>query len=183
MNEISIGTLKKLIRYDPDTGNFFRLIQLSAAGGIGLCPKSYDKDGYTRIHAGGKRYKSHRLAWFYMTGEWPDCEIDHINGIRDDNRFENLRKVSGSENKRNTSIPNTNKSGVMGVCWDTNRQMWKPQIQVEGTTINLGRFLSLFEAVCVRKSAEKKYGFHQNHGKGPSDHNTLKSRSGKNING
>lgn len=75
--------------------------------------------GYVRIGLGGAKsnsYMAHRLAWLYMTGEWPVADIDHINGKRSDNRWVNLRSVSRSVNLQNQRVARSNNNtGLLGV--------------------------------------------------------------------
>ena len=119
---------------------------------------------YIIINIGGKMHKSHRLAWLAFYGAWPKDGIDHINHIRSDNRIINLREATLAENGKNRTLGKNNKSGVYGVSWDNERNKWVSNIKVNSKTIFLGRFDSFFNAVCARKSAEVKYGFHSNHG-------------------
>lgn len=120
--------------------------------------------GYRLVRFRGKKYLEHRLIWFLLHGYWPD-EIDHINGIRDDNRIENLRAVSKVENLRNQARRVTNTSGVMGVSWHKQARRWQAAIQTGRKRRYLGLFADWFEAVCARKSAENRLGFHPNHGR------------------
>jgi hypothetical protein len=95
---------------------------------------------------------------------WPEGEIDHINGNRQDNRIENLRDVPRSLNQRNSKLQNNNRSGVSGVFWRANR--WEARIYlVSGQRKHLGRFKTFEEAVAVRKQAEMECGYHENHGR------------------
>ena len=102
-----------------------------------------------------------------MTGDFPPETIDHINRVRDDNRWRNLRPVSQKENSRNQKIYSTNTSGISGVTWRKQDKVWRSTIGVANKVSHLGSFNNLFEACCVRKAAELKYGFHQNHGRKP----------------
>lgn len=97
-------------------------------------------NGYRRINVDGVKYYEHRLVWFYMTGEWPKNQIDHIDGDRLNNRFANLREATPCENARNTKIRKHNTSGIMGVVFDKSRNKWKAQITFKGRGICLGRF-------------------------------------------
>jgi len=112
----------------------------------------------------GKAYGQHRVAWLLVHGYWP-YEIDHVNGIKMDNRLCNLRAVSSSENSRNKPRQSNNLSGITGVRFCTKRKRWVSQIKFQGRVEFLGRYRDLFNAVCARKSAEVKYGFHENHGR------------------
>tara|TARA_R110002020_G_scaffold472357_1_gene700266 strand:- start:6 stop:494 length:489 start_codon:yes stop_codon:yes gene_type:complete len=160
---ITQARLKELVHYNPNTGVFTRLIP---AGGVsaGDIVGSNCGEGYLKIMVDGGRYRAHRLAWLYMTGDWPKYQIDHINGVKNDNRIDNLRDVTNAVNQRNTSRRINNKSGVPGVVWHSRDHIWSVSI-TSGTRKMLGSFTDFFEAVCARKSAELKYNFHPNHGR------------------
>lgn len=121
------------------------------------------KNSYLCGRTGGKTYYAHRIIWKWLYGDEPKF-IDHINQNRQDNRVENLRAVSKSENCRNTSIGKRNTSGHLGVQWDTRRKCWRAEIKVNKKNIHLGRFTTKEEAVQARKTAEREHGFHPNHG-------------------
>jgi len=128
--------------------------------------KSKDKSGYLVTDVLGVRMPLHRLAWLYMTGEMPNDEIDHINGIRDDNSWANIRSVSGKENSKNISIRKDTPHGILGISLIKETGRWRAKIATEASRhTHLGVFSDWFEAVCCRKSAEIKYGYHKNHGK------------------
>jgi hypothetical protein len=99
------------------------------------------------------------------TGHWPNGDVDHINGDRQDNRICNLRNVTRSENCMNSSISKRNKSGVLGVCWTSRERKWLAQIQHNGKNIHIGSFDVLEDAKAARLNKEKELGFHENHGK------------------
>ena len=155
--------LKEVLHYNPDTGLFTWIAHRQGVK-VGSSAGNTTVQGYRIIGIDGKRYMAHRAAWLYMTGSWPKNQIDHINHIRDDNRIINLREVTHKENKRNQPINKNNTSGVTGVYWNKPLQMWHPKIMVNSKSINLGTFIDKFEAICARKSANNKYGFHPNHG-------------------
>ena len=155
--------LKELLHYNPDTGIFTRIASRGSvkAGYIAGC---LDKDGYITIKINCKTYKAHRLAWFYVHGKWPKHKIDHINHVRADNRIANLRCATCRENNKNSSLRKDNTSGVCGVCWYRPKKKWASQIMVNGMNVCLGYFTDKFEAICARKSADNKHGYHANHG-------------------
>lgn len=129
------------------------------------CAKTTDKDGYIIMTVLGVRLIAHRVIWFIMTGDFPNGDIDHINHIRDDNRWKNLREVTRRENLRNISIRKNSPYKIFGISKIKETGRWRVKIstpQMKGT--HLGVFNDFFEAVCCRKSAENKYGFHANHG-------------------
>ena len=121
--------------------------------------------GYRTGRLDGQQYLAHRVAWALHHGRWPQGQLDHVNGDRSDNRLENLRVVSNTENARNSSLSKNNTSGVTGVWRDTRRGHWCAEIKVDRRKIYLGAFASVEEAAAARKRAEKDYGFHANHGK------------------
>lgn len=95
------------LTYDPDTGLFHRRKTGKPAG-------SKTAQGYTELWVAGARVYAHRVAWFMSYGDWPEHEVDHINGDRSDNRIANLRDVTRSMNRQNTHKPK-GKSGIVGV--------------------------------------------------------------------
>ena len=113
----------------------------------------------------GVKYKAHRVIWAIVHGEWPQGEIDHINGDPADNRIQNLRVVTRIQNMRNIRRLAKNTSGVVGVSWDNINSNWRTSIKVNGRCINLGRYKSYTLACSVRADAEEYYGFHPNHGR------------------
>jgi hypothetical protein len=102
-------------------------------------------------------YKAHRLVWLYVNGAWPTHSIDHINGIRDDNRIENLRdvpqKVNG-ENRRQAQ--RNNQSGYLGVSWNRSRGKWAASIRTDRRLKHLGWFDSPEEASEMYLSAKRR---------------------------
>jgi hypothetical protein len=124
---------------------------------------SVQKNGYARGAVDGTFVLAHRVIWAMTHGEWPD-EIDHINGIRHDNRMCNLRNVTKKENAKNLSLQSRNTSGYIGVTWYKAYQKWAAAIVVNKKRVHLGYFDDVHQAGKVRRQAEVKYGFHKNHG-------------------
>lgn len=117
-------------------------------------------DGYRKIGIDGRLYRAHRLIWMYVNGSWPDGEIDHINHVKADNRIENLRAVSRTENARNIPLRKDNTSGYAGI-----RQRggsWGAYISDRP----LGTFPTIDMALDARREAERLVGYHQNNGAG-----------------
>ena len=156
--------LKEALNYNPETGVFTWIISRGNGVKSGDVAGYIMLNGYASIRIGKISYLSHRLAFLYVYGRWPK-EIDHINHDKSDNRWVNLREVSKQENQRNRSMNKNNTSGVAGVGWDKKNNRWEAQIKAKGKSIKLGRFIDKFEAICARKSANNKYGFHENHGR------------------
>jgi hypothetical protein len=157
--------LKELLKYDPDTGLFTWLVNRSRKARFGLIAGYTDKQGYSKIIISGVSYKAHRLAWIYIYGSFPENGIDHINKNKSDNRIENLRDCDQSENMRNQKLYKSNKSGVPGVMLRESSNRWLASISYNKKLIRLGNHIDWFDAVCARKSAENKHGFHINHGR------------------
>lgn len=149
--------LKEQLSYDPSTGLFTRLVSPNGKNKVGEIAGTIEKAGYISISVLGKSYKAHRLAWLYMKGCMPEKHIDHINGIKSDNRFENLREVSVSKNMTNKTIGKNNKTGKVGVV--ARRGKYEARITVDGVRVHLGTFTELQDAVKARLDAEDKYGF------------------------
>lgn len=168
-NDLTQKQLKDILHYCSETGVFVWISNISSvvkinsiAGHAFTCATNNKK--YHRIVIGGKNYLSHRLAWFYMTGEWPKDQIDHEDGNGLNNKWNNLREVTNAENARNQRKRCTNKSGVMGVYWNKTLSKWHAQIMFQGKKMHLGYFKKLSDAAKARKEAEVKYDFHPNHG-------------------
>ena len=112
-----------------------------------------------------KKYLAHRVIWAMRTGAWPAEQIDHINHIRTDNRIVNLREATQTDNSRNQSLSKNNTSGVTGVSWCARDRLWTATIGHEGDAVQLGHYKNKNDAVFAREAAERKYGYHRNHGK------------------
>lgn len=108
-------------------------------------------------------YGAHRVIWKWMTGEEPE-EIDHINGMPFDNRFTNLRAVTHADNARNLRRPANNVSGITGVLFVAKSGRWRAQIRADNKTTHIGCFATAEEAAVARQAAERRLGFHPNHG-------------------
>ncbi|RVH21423.1 HNH endonuclease [Sinorhizobium meliloti] len=174
--ELTLERLKAVLDYDPASGKFtwrerdsseFPKASLATVWNFRFCGKEASAahpKGYRQVSIDRSIYLSHRLAWFYTHGHWPN-KIDHINGDRADNRLANLRSVETRDNQRNQKLKATNKSGVTGVTWDPINGTWRARITVNYITVNLGSFRFLEEATAARRTAQEKHGFHPNHGR------------------
>ena len=148
--------LKELMHYNPETGQFIWLVNRNSYGGkviIGAVAGDRDHHGYYRIGVDGGRYRLHRLAWLYQTGCWPAEHIDHINGIKDDNRFCNLREANRCENLSNRGKNKNNTSGYKGVWFNRKLQKWIAGITVNNKVIHIGVFMApelAYQAYCQK---------------------------------
>lgn len=148
--------LKSLLHYDEDTG-FFTRAKNKGRAKQGHRAGTVHSSGYEVIRIDGRLYKSHRLVWLYVYGEFPK-QIDHINGDRKDNRLCNLRLLSHSENMQNRNNPNPNNtSGHKGVGWYEPLRKWRVKIMKDYKTIHLGYFENLDDAVMAYAAGAAKY--------------------------
>lgn len=169
MNEsaIPIDTLRSLLDCDPETGKFTWRVRGvpnwdARYAGKPACV-CIGRNGYHKIYILKRKHSVHRVVWAHINGEWPPAQIDHINGIRGDNRISNLRAVSSGENARNQKMSKANKSGITGVYPAGNK--WSASISVDYKTYYLGTFCTKGDATEARRSAELKHDFHPNHGR------------------
>lgn len=115
--------------------------------------------GYWVIEINGERFLGHRLAWLIMTGDCPECDVEHENLDKSDNRFCNLRLASRSQNMANTPLRSTNTSGFKGVSWKRHLQKWVAQITHNGKNIYLGVHETKEQAhEAYRVAAERCFG-------------------------
>ncbi|MBK6599171.1 MAG: HNH endonuclease [Proteobacteria bacterium] len=132
--------------YDPVNGRFYRVKPWNGEKPGTECGFVSNGDGYVRVSISGSPVLAHRAAWFICAGRWPTTQIDHVNGDRSDNRIENLRVCTISENRWNSKKRVRNTSGFKGVSWDVNRKMWIAQIMANRKNYMLGRFKTPEEA-------------------------------------
>jgi hypothetical protein len=154
MSPLNVETLNRSLAYDPGTGVFTRkqTETFNPRVKAGEPAGHLNRDGYVYIRIGKVSYLAHRLAWFCIHGRWP-LEIDHANGVKNDNRISNLREATRSQNMANTNVPKNNTSGAKGVYFDKVNQKWMAYIMLNQRAKNLGRFDSFEEAVSVRRNA------------------------------
>jgi hypothetical protein len=165
MAELTQEELKRQVLYDEETGVFTNKITRNPRALKGAIIGNDNGKGYLFMQLNKNKYYLHRLAYLYMTGEMPINEIDHINGVRHDNRWINIRHVTVSENMRNVAIGSKNTSGHVGVTWHKYMRKWMAQIKMNKKNICLGYFSEKENAVKARMKANIKYGFHKNHGR------------------
>lgn len=152
--------LKRIWNYCPTTGLFTRLVATSPNTKVGDIANHRQSSGYIQIMVNNKPYLAHRLAWLYMTGEWPKGDIDHKFGIRDDNRWSELRDVTRSINLQNQRrLRIDNKSGYAGVYLRKEKNKWGACININGKNVHLGVFESAYEAGAYR--LQKKRELHE----------------------
>lgn len=122
--------------YDSDTGHFTSKSDRREGKVLGWA----NDQGYVLLCINQKQVRAHRVAWFFAYGEWPDCDIDHINGCRSDNRLSNLRKATRGENMQNLKKAHKDsKCGLIGVS-QIRGKYWFARITIGGKTKHLGSF-------------------------------------------
>ena len=149
---ISHADLIRLIRYEPETGVFYRRIDTKIAV-AGRRADQHKGNGYRTVSVGGKTYQAQRLAWFYSYGVWPIGDTDHINKDPSDNRIANLRDISHSHN----IVNQTNRGEFRGTSFHKKGKKWTAQIGVNKRTIYLGMFERREDAREAYIKAAKKY--------------------------
>jgi hypothetical protein len=181
-------TLRQLLDYDPETGLLYwrtRSVDMfadAASGSSGFVTTEKRASTWNARFAGrpaftsrfsggyhhgailGQTYMAHRVIWKWAHGFDPDC-VDHINGDKGDNRLANLRSIPRAMNARNMPQQSNNTSGQTGVHFCNFTGRWRAEIVVSGRNIRLGRFANFSDAVTARRAAERKFGFHENHGR------------------
>lgn len=177
----SISTLRRLLDYDPGTGIIKRKprpLKSFKAGPrqrnacaawnsrfAGKAITLIDANGYLKVRVAGKVFLGHRVAFALHYGRWPEANVDHDDGDPGNNRIENLRDASQSQNMKNRKRPRNNKSGVVGVQWLRRERKWQARIWADNVELSLGQFSEFEDAVRARKDAEKLHGYHPNHGR------------------
>lgn len=142
------------LSYSPETGLFHWLVEKNSHGGkvhVGDKAGHVNERGYVLIGLNGRLHRAHRLAWFYMTGEWPESMIDHKNGVRHDNRWLNLRLSDNSRNGQNVSRSHSdNVSGYLGVSFHKQTGKYVAKIKTPGSR---STYLGIFETPELAHSA------------------------------
>lgn len=153
MKPLSLFRLKELANYDPETGVWTHA-KARANVFVGYVAGTLTKYGYIHVRLDGQGYFAHRLAFLWMTGEFPPGEVDHINLDRADNRWANLRAATHSQNMMNRRPASNNKSGLKGVWYCKATRKWLASIMVQRVAIHLGSHDTFEAARSARMSAE-----------------------------
>lgn len=154
MNQITAQDVREKYDYNPDTGVFvFR-----AGKKAGMVCGAVHPDGYLLIAVKNKCQRAHRMAWLYVHGEYPAGEIDHINGVRDDNRIANLRVTDRRGNMQNLHGPKKNsRCSSVGVSYRPKTGQYVARIQTVGGRLYLGCFRNELDASNAYQAAKKIY--------------------------
>ncbi len=153
-----LDKLRTDLLYCPETGIFTWMVARNNVK-IGMRAGCRKSNGYEYIMFEKTMFLSHRLAWFYITGEFPKDEIDHINTIKTDNRFVNLRECTKSQNQSNTAAQKNNKSGFKGVSWHKKSEKYYVRIMKDTKSYHLGYFEKKIDAAeAYNKKALELFG-------------------------
>lgn len=138
--QLTAERLRELLHYDPDTGLFTRRVSTAPSVKVGDIAGTLNSKGYIKIRLDGYLYAAHRLAWLYVTGAFPENEVDHIDGVTDHNWFSNLRDVTHQQNMTNCRGYRTNTTGFRGVYFFPKTGRYHSKIRVNSKLIHLGSF-------------------------------------------
>lgn len=153
--------LRSLLRYEPETGNFIRIVGRKGVAAGAIAGWKLDT-GYIsisiRIDGKDRHFRAHRLVWFYMTSVWPSADVEHRDTDRTNNRWSNLREATRSQNLQNMS-PRGGSSKFKGVCYDKKRKSWEAYVGTGKTRVRLGRFKEEIDAArAYDTKAQELYG-------------------------
>ena len=162
-SDMTFDKASKLFRYDPKSGKIYwindRGKKVKAGSEAGYNHTSLSSN-YRVLRFSGSQYLAHRMAWLLSHGEWPDDEIDHIDGNGLNNAIINLRDVTRSINAKNTGMKKCNTSGVTGVYWRKDRSVWAAKIG----GIHIGHFSILEDAKNSYNLAKENLNYTNRHG-------------------
>lgn len=159
--------LVEALSYEPETGEFRwrhrgdvpKKVNTRLAGEIAGTDGKRKWGAYRQIVVGGRSYLAHRLAWLYMTGEWPSAEIDHRDRNGLNNRWPNLREATPSQNGANKGASSTNRCGVKGATFVKRTGKYQAKIKDKGLSKHLGYFDTAEEAnAAYLQAAKRLYG-------------------------
>jgi hypothetical protein len=153
---LSAERLREVLNYNPRNGVFTWRIMLSKNVPAGSVAGFVTQLGYRTIKIDGQAYQAHRLAFLYMTGEWPVDQVDHMDGDGTNNRWRNLREASASLNQQNKRRGmSNNKTGLLGVspC----KEAYKATISIRGKVMHLGTFKRAEDAYAAYVDAKRKH--------------------------
>ena len=153
----SLAEVQKLLRVDEETGNLYWKVNRKARIKAGDVAGHITKQGYIRVTVLSQRIFAHHIVWAIVNGRWAKDQIDHINGVKLDNRPCNLREATAADNSKNICISVRNTSGYKGVSWVPHLSKWKSELTVGGKRIYLGCHECKQRAAQVYEEAATKY--------------------------
>lgn len=140
-NNLTAERLRELLDYDPETGIFRWRVKRKSYGAKarpGAIAGAIQRNGYRAIGIDGIRMYEHRLAFLYIKSHWPSCFVDHKDRNPANNRIDNLREATRSQNNMNSKLISTNTSGFRGVSFYKGK--FVASISKNGRNCYLGRF-------------------------------------------
>jgi len=144
------------LKYNEITGEFTREKSICGKVKVGDVAGYKSTSGYVSIRVLSKKYYAHRLAWLYSYGEWPICEIDHVDRVKDNNSLVNLRSCDKFQNQCNTTSKKNSIYKSKGVDFMKSKSRFRARITIRGKAIHLGLFHTELEASqCYEMSAIK----------------------------
>jgi hypothetical protein len=157
--EISAAGVRDVLAYDPETGAFTWRLYRGGLAKPSTKAGTKDERGVVNIRLNRRPYKAHRLAWLYVHGEWPELDVDHIDGDPGNNRIANLRLATMTQNLGNMRRHKNNTCGFKGVSLRWDRKAFRARIKVNGTQQHLGCFQTAEEAhAAYMAAAERLFG-------------------------
>ena len=161
-NDLTAEYVRSLFDYHAESGQLIWKVRRSSKQRVGQVAGCYYRStGYLYVGVDYKQYLVHRLIWLHVHGEWPEHVVDHINGVRIDNRIENLRDVTQTGNMRNMRRAHSDNmySGLLGVTYDKRWRCFKARISVDGRSRHIGNFAT--EEAAHRAFVEAKRVLHE----------------------
>ncbi|MCP4408796.1 MAG: HNH endonuclease [Gammaproteobacteria bacterium] len=152
---LSVDRARQLLKYDKATGALYWRVK---GRGTGIGKRAGAVCGnYRQICVDGVNLKEHRLIWFIVTGDWPECLVDHRDGDGLNNAWDNLRQATYAENAMNRRPGKRNRSGHTGVFWNRHRERWSAEICRDGRNYRIGCFETKGAAIKARCDAARHH--------------------------
>jgi len=157
-NDLSADYVRSILDYDPNTGVVTWIDTHRQGIKAGSIAGTYnEKAGYVYVSIDVSKYCLHRIIWLWMTGVWPEDQIDHIDTCGRNNKWDNLREANNSQNNSNRFATELNTSGFKGVSWHKSRGKWRGVLTKNGRSIHIGHFDDPRKAAEAYANAAKKY--------------------------
>lgn len=155
-NQCAVAELHRRFRYDPVSGKlYWRISPPGSHVMVGDEAGCWD-NGYRRVRIARQQFLVHRVIWAMAYGWWPD-EVDHQDLDRSNNRLDNLREATRTQNAQNMPRPSSNTSGYKGVHWRADRHHWRVLIRCDGKSVYLGSFATAEDGHAAYRAAAKRF--------------------------
>jgi hypothetical protein len=152
----TIARVCEAFRLDASTGKLYNKASRRGAR-IGQETGTLYNGGYVKVCLDGRELQAHWVVFAIVHGRWPENELDHVNGVKSDNRPSNIREATSQQNKCNREAGSNSASGIKGVLWNKRERKWKVSITANSVTYNLGTFAQLEDAKTAHRNAAIKY--------------------------